>query len=311
MTDKERLLALEAQYRDHIIALNQNSMTDIPFDLFRIYPETADIKELTEQVDDLKRCLDSLRPISQAQLKNLQEALDVEYTYESNRIEGNTLTLRETFLVVDKGMTIGGKSLTEHLEAINHRDALQYVRDIATKEVPITERVLLDIHSLILSGIDRANAGKYRNVDVAISGARHRPPSPFRVAELMKEMFAYYEAEAGKEHPVFLAANMHERLVTIHPFVDGNGRTARLLMNLILLRNDYLIANISGEKDERYAYYDALEAKQVGGDEVPFHRFILSSEKKALIGYIGMLSPDIEEGRGGYYLERIAPFLNS
>lgn len=311
MSENTHLLALQAQYRDHISALNQNSMTSIPFDLSQIYQETADIKELTDQVDDLKKCLDSLRPIPQEQLRNLQEALDVEYTYESNRIEGNTLTLRETFLVVDKGVTIGGKSLTEHLEAINHRDALQYIRDIATKDIPLSERVLLDIHSLILSGIDRSNAGKYRNVDVVISGAQHRPPSPFHVAELMKDLFAYYEAAAGNEHPVFLAANMHERLVTIHPFVDGNGRTARLLMNLILLRNGYLIANISGEKDERYAYYDALEAKQVEGDEKPFHRFILSTEKKALIGYIGMLAPDIEANRGGYYLERIAPYLGS
>ncbi len=102
--------------------------------------------------------------------------------------------------MVDKGVTIGGKSLTEHLEAINHRDALQYIRDIAPKDIPLSERVLLDIHSLILSGIDRTDAGKYRNVGVVISGARHRPPSPFRVAELMKDLFVYYEAAAGNEH---------------------------------------------------------------------------------------------------------------
>lgn len=303
------LCATQAAFRRYIADINANSMVNTPFDLTRIYPETTDVAALMAQVDDLKRCLDSFRPLNPAQVKNLEQAFDVEYTYDSNRIEGNTLTLHETYLVVEKGMTISGKPLTDHLEAVNHRDALAFMKDIATKKVPLTERVVLDIHNFILSNIDWEHAGRYRSMAARIGGARHIPPNPMKIPQLMHDLFVHYEVAKQTEHPVILAADLHSRLVNIHPFVDGNGRTARLVMNLILLQNGFAIANISGDREVRTTYYEALDTSAVDGNAEPFSRFVLSAEKQSLIKYLDMMSPDIEHGKGGYFLERIRPFL--
>lgn len=306
---RTELRALQDRFRRHILALNAGSMSNVPFDLSQVYPDTADIPVLVGQVDDLKRCLDSFRPFDSAQLKNIEETFDVEYTYESNRIEGNTLSLRETYLVVEKGMTVSGKPLKDHLEAVNHRDALNFMKGLAAGNQTLTERTVLDIHNFILSGIDWQNAGRYRTVPVRISGARHVPPNPVKVPQLMDDLFAYYDAARQTEHPVLLAANLHARLVNIHPFVDGNGRTARLVMNLILLQHGYVIANISGEPSERGAYYDALDAALVDGTATAFQRFILKTEKSGLIKYLDLMTPDVEHGKGSYFLERIKPYL--
>lgn len=303
------LFDLQERYRSHIHSINESAMSSVPFDLSRVFPETADIEELKDQLDDLRKCLDSLRPIPEGQLANLQEALDVKYTYDSNRIEGNTLTHQETAMVTLHGLTVSGKPLKDHLEAINHRDAIALVRDIAGRKIPLTERVVFDIHSLILSGIDRENAGRYRNLMVRVAGSDFVFPNPVKVPDLMGRLFSEYDAVKATEHPVVLAANMHARFVNIHPFVDGNGRTARLIMNLILLGNGYVVANISGDKSQRGAYYFALEATHSDEHMTDFLRFILKTEKISMIEYIGLLSPEIEKGRGEYYLERIAPFL--
>lgn len=306
----DRLRATENQYRRHILSLVEKTpMSDAQFDLSPIYPETKEIDVLREQVDDLKRCLDSFRPLGRAHLENIQGAFDVEYTYNSNGIEGNTLTLNETAMVVQHGITIGGKSMREHLEAINHQEAIAYIREIVQDDIPLTESVLKAIHGLILRGIDRENAGRYRNVPVRIQGSSHVPPQPFLVPKAMEEYFATYEAEKAETHPVILAADMHERLVTIHPFIDGNGRTARLVMNLILLRHGYVIASLSSKQELRRTYYQALETKNTTGDSAPFHRLILQTEKDGLLRYLDCMTPDIENGKGGYYLERIEPFL--
>ncbi len=161
--------------------------------LDKIYPQTDNLQQLTEQLTDLKKCLDSFRPLNQQQLHNLNSALDMEYTYESNRIEGNTLTLAETELVVNKGMTIGGKPIKDHQEAINHHEAVQFIREIARNEIDLDESVLLQIHRIVLAGIERENAGCYRSVRVRISGSRHICPNPLKVPYLMQEYFAYYE----------------------------------------------------------------------------------------------------------------------
>lgn len=284
-------------------------MNDVRFDLSPLYPETTDIEELKFQVDDLKRCLDSLKPIPPEQAGNLQEAFDTKYTYDSNRIEGNTLTLQETAMVTLHGATIGGKPFKDHLEAINHRDALKRVREMVEAGEDFTERNLLDIHSMILSGIDRDNAGRYRNIRIRVGGTDHIFPNPMKIPELIATLFADYEASKDVEHPVTLAARMHAGLGNIHPFVDGNGRTARLWMNYLLLRGGYVVANISGDKSQRGQYYSALEATHSDGSMTDFVRFILGTEKASLVEYISMLDPDIPAGRGGYFLERIAPYL--
>jgi len=221
------------------------------------------------------------------QLRNLQsdkvaKAFDIEYTYESNKIEGNTLTLQETALVIEKGLTIGGKSLNEHLEAVNHQHAIEYIKDLAKQNETISERDLLQIHYLILQGINNDQAGKYRNLQVLISGAKHVPPQPFLVPKEMESLFLWYNENKDKLHPVVLSAKMHERLVTIHPFIDGNGRTARLLMNLILLQNGFPIAILKGDVESRLKYYSALETAQVEHNKQPFISLITENVEETM-----------------------------
>ena len=231
----------------------------------------SELDALLAQIDGLKTRLDTARPLTSTQL---QLAMDIEYTYESNRIEGNTLTLRETDLVVNKGLTVGGKSMREHLEAINHYEAILYIRELAAKTALLDEREVRNIHALVLRGIDRDNAGRYRNLPVMISGSRHVPPQPWAVPKLMEDYGLWLSGKSLNLHPVVRAAEAHERLVTIHPFIDGNGRTARLLMNLVLLSDGMTIANIPGDTDSRRTYYDALEKVNLEGDKTEFIHLI-------------------------------------
>ena len=287
---------LKQQYQQYILDINKGNEHGNNFiDINLIYPKTEDIAVLCEQLTDLKKCLDSFRPLNTAQLKNLDEFYEVHYTYESNRIEGNTLTLQETYLVLHKGMTIGGKPLQDHVEAVNHRNAFQYIQEIAKSENDFSESVLLDIHDFILKNIDNHNAGKYRST----VGQGHALALP------MQQYFEQYETQKKTIHPVILAANMHERLVTIHPFIDGNGRTARLVMNLILLKNGYPIINISGENESRTEYYKALEAVQTQKNPTAFQRYILQQAKISLWNYLQLFADNLEEEKGEYFFRKV------
>jgi Fic family protein len=312
MLSKADLLAIERRYVEHVrLLLDKAPMSDQNINLTPLYPDTDDIEALTLQVDDLKKCLDSLRPIPTEQVGNLQAAFDTQYTYDSNRIEGNTLTLNETAMVIEHGITIAGKPLKDHLEAINHRDAINLVRELVAHGSDLTPGALMDIHAIVLSGIDRHNAGRFRTTRVRVAGSAYPFPNPLKVPELMDDFFALYEAEKGVSHPVSFSAKVHARLVNIHPFVDGNGRTARLIMNFILLKNGYVVANISGDKARRGQYYTALERSHADATMSDFVRFVLATERASLMEYIAMLNPDIESNRGGYFLERIAPLLKT
>ena len=237
-------------------------------------------------LDQLQRELNALRTYDSYRIA---QALELEYTFESNRIEGNTLTLRETDLVINEGLTVSGKSMREHLEAVNHQEAISYIKELVQRKIQINEREVLAIHNLILRGIQPEYAGKYRDIQVMIKGSAHMPPQPFLVKDEMIKYFEWYEQHKDKLHPVLLAAEMHERLVTIHPFVDGNGRTSRLIMNLILLSKGYVIANIKGDYDTRMKYYDALEQVQTNQSQETFHHFIVDVEIDCLKRYLTIL----------------------
>ncbi|CEN33575.1 Fic family protein [Capnocytophaga cynodegmi] len=231
------------------------------------------------EIDNLKNRLNELRAL---QSEKVVKALEIEYTYESNKIEGNTLTLQETALVIEKGLTIGGKTLNEHLEAVNHTHAIDFIKEIAKGNEPITERLITEIHALILKGIDNSNAGRYRNVPVLISGAKHVPPQPYAVPLEMEKLMQWYNDNKDTLHPIELASEMHERLVTIHPFIDGNGRTSRLLMNLILLRWGYPIAILKGDTESRLKYYGTLETAQIENDKRPFIDLIADNIRQTI-----------------------------
>lgn len=245
------------------------------------------LNNLLEEVDALKARLDTF---SEYDSYKIAEALDLEYTFETNRIEGNTMTLRETDLVINKGLTISGKSMREHLEVINHQEAIVFIKDLMQKKTLLNEHAVLSIHNLILRGIHPMDAGTYRKVQVMIKGSTHLPPQPYLVAKEMGIFFIWYETNKNKLHPIVLAAEMHERLVNIHPFIDGNGKTSRLVMNLILLQNGYVIANIKGDYENRIQYYQSLETAQTKKNREDFMLFIAQIEKENLERYLAIIS---------------------
>lgn len=208
------------------------------------------------KIDSMKKRIDEHRPLSTNAVKTLREKLIVDWTYNTNAIEGNTLTLSETKVVLE-GITIGGKSVTEHLEAINHKEAIEYLETIIKENKDLTEWTLKNIHQLILKDIDDQNAGKYRNENVTISGASHIPPNHMILSELMQKLFWEYDKAWNNYHPVIKACLLHGEFVKIHPFVDGNGRTARLLLNFELMKHGYTPIVIT--KDRRSEYYEALD----------------------------------------------------
>lgn len=246
---------------------------------------------LLDQLTHKKKRLDKLQPLPATQIKNLDEWYRVELTYTSNAIEGNTLTRRETGLVVDKGLTIAGKSFIEHLEAVNHAEAVDYIKQLAaeTKPADITDDTILEIHKCILSKIDQPQAGRYRNVPVRVAGSTTVFPNHMRVAELMAEFLAELRHKAATLHPAELAAFAHFRLVSIHPFADGDGRTARLLMNLILEQSGYPPAIIRNE--DRLRYINVLEQARMTEDPNLFYAIVYEAIDRSLDIYLGEDKP--------------------
>ena len=231
-----------------------------------------------------KLSLDQLRPLPNELLQNLDDWFRVELTYSSNAIEGNTLTRRETAVVIEKGLTVGGKTLKEHLEATNHSQALDFIYSLTHKSPSdLTAHDILGIHAIILKSIDDANAGHYRSIPVRISGSAVIMPNARKVPDLMDEFQGWLTSSTGL-HPVEFAGEAHYRLVTIHPFVDGNGRTARLLMNLLLIMQGYPPAII--RKRDRLAYINALEEAQLGGSKKAYEKIIAKAVDRSLDIYL-------------------------
>jgi fido (protein-threonine AMPylation protein) len=245
-----------------------------------------------EQLSLKKAALDRHGPLPPELLRNLEQWFAIELTYTSNAIEGNTLTRQETAIVVEKGLTVSGKTLVEHLEATNHARALVEVwKRARSKTSDLTERDILDLHACILRGIDDGNAGCYRSIAVRISGSRVVLPNPVKVPDLMTKCIQHISTSPHL-HPVELAAEAHYRLVSIHPFVDGNGRTARLLMNLILLQNGYPPAII--RKRDRLRYIQSLEHAQLGGSKEPCMQVIREAVDRSLDIYVRAVNPTEE-----------------
>ena len=238
-----------------------------------------------DEVDKLNELLNSKRPISKETLKSLKESINLEWTYNSNGIEGNTLTLRETQVVLE-GITVGGKSLKEHLEVINHEQAILFLDDLIKDKEPISEWNIKNIHGLVLKEIANDNAGKYRNENVKIKGATHIPPDYLIASELMENLVLNYE-NWDKYHPIIKAALLHGELVKIHPFVDGNGRTSRLVMNLSLMNSGYLPVIV--KKEKRLEYYNALDKAHTTGDYTDFVKLVNELEIEMLNKYLKLL----------------------
>lgn len=258
------------------------------------WPEEMDmeLQNLFKSIDQKKKILDDNRPLPPEVIENLRDYFLVDWTYNSNAIEGNTLTLLETKVILE-GITVGGKSLREHFEVINHKEAILYVEELISNKEPLTEHIIKQLHYLILKNIRDRDAGKYREVNVFITGSKHVPPMNSLVPPRMRELIDWlYSDEANELHPIEKAARFHHGFVYIHPFVDGNGRTGRLLMNLILMQNDYPVTVIKTTR--RHEYYNALEKASVDKDYNDIINLVAEEVENSLDIFIKALGKDVK-----------------
>lgn len=261
------------------------------------------MQEIMKKIEENKAILQNLLKNKDNQ-KTLDKWLKTELAYTSNAIEGNTLTRQETELAIEENLTSGSKPINDYLEAINHAKAFEFILRASKQHVKIDESFVLQIHKIILSGIDDSNAGFYRSVRVRISGSQTVLPNPIKVPDLMKEFGQWL---IQKDNDILIKAiEAHYRLVTIHPFTDGNGRTARLLLNAILLQNGY--APIIIRTIDRKRYLTALETYQVRENNEPYYNFMLSSLNRSLKMMIALL--DVNQKEPSKDMLTIAKFAN-
>ncbi len=248
------------------------------------------LEKQLERIQQKKAELDKLRPISTYALKSIKESLTLEWTYNSNSIEGNTLTLQETKMVLEEGFTIKGKSLREHLEAVNHQEAIEYVEDLVAKDYNLKSSDVLGVHHLVLQKIEKDHAGKYRTSGVRISGANFVPPNALKVDEYMTELIEW--TNSTKMNPIIKASIFHHRFVWIHPFFDGNGRTVRLIFNLLLMKEGFPPAIIL--KNDRKKYYDALNQAN-NGDYSKILLLVLQALERSTDIYLSSLNNSYDQ----------------
>lgn len=238
---------------------------------------------LLEIIDQKKKELDSRRPLTEGEVARLTEEFTVEYTYNSNAIEGNTLTLRETDMVL-RGLTIDRKPLKDHMEAVGHKEAFDFVRELVRDSVPMSEHVIQQIHYLVLAD-KKADRGVYRRVPVHIMGAQHEPVQPYLIQPRMEQLMLSY-AEST-EHIVTKLARFHIEFEGIHPFIDGNGRTGRLLVNLELMKAGYPPIDI--KFTDRMAYYNAFDEYHAKHTLSAMEKLFADYLKARLEQYLAML----------------------
>lgn len=252
--------------------------------------EFAGLGDYLERIASKKYQLDKFRPIPTIALQSIKESLTIEWTYNSNSIEGNTLTLQETKLVLEEGLTISGKSLREHFEAVNHQDAIEYVETLVSPNYQFTTKDVLDVHALVLAKIEKEYAGRFRTSAVRISGANFLPPNALKVSEFMDELMVW--ANTTDLNPLIKSAIFHHRFVWIHPFFDGNGRTVRLMFNLIFMKMGFPPAVIL--KNDRKKYYDALNQANKE-DYSKLLLLVLQALERSLDIYLSSLNNTLED----------------
>ena len=238
------------------------------------------------EIEQKRDRLNAMRPLTPGEVKRLQEEFMVEFTYNSNAIEGNTLTLKETAMVLE-GMTIDQKPLKDHLEAVGHRDAFLYIQDIAKQDVPLSEFVIKNIHSLVLMN-QPEDKGIYRKIPVRIMGAYTEPVQPYLIEPKMTELLAANEERKITMSVIERIARFHLEFEGIHPFIDGNGRTGRLIMNLDLIRNGYPAINVKFA--DRKKYYDAFDAYFRDGNAEEMTELIAGYVNQRLDEYLEILT---------------------
>ncbi len=264
-----------------------------------------------QSINQLKLWLDAFRPLPATVVAELRQRYTVRFTYHSNALEGNTLTQSETELVLTTGITIGGKTLQEHLEVIGHQAAIAYIETLAQQHTVIGEWEIRQIHNLILRQIAPEEAGQYRTLDVQAAGTGYVYPPHYQLPERMADFTTWLNtARSPSLHPVLYAAEAHYRLVSIHPFRDGNGRAGRLLMNLLLLRSGYPIVIIANQNRQRYI--EALVQGQQFGAWAAFFDLIIAATERSLIELLSILATAGDsQNQGSPFYRDILDFLQT
>ncbi len=248
--------------------------------------------EIISRLESKKQKLDLSRPFSYIVLNRIKSDIALEWTYHSNSIEGNTLNLNETKIVLEEGMTIKGKTLREHFEIVNHHEAIDFVSSLVAQKGILSEKDILELHSILMTKIEKEFGGRYRNGRVRIMGANFVPPNPLKVNNLMTELINNVRIAKDEWPVVWLATLFHHHFVHIHPFFDGNGRMVRLVMNLLLMKAGYPSAIIL--QQDRKKYYDALN-KANNGDYEKLFLLILQAIERSLNIYLNALPPETED----------------
>lgn len=244
------------------------------------------------RIAEKKAILDALRPLPSIAVQKIKESLALEWTYNSNSIEGNTLTLQETKMVIEEGMTVKGKSLREHFETLNHQEAIDFLETLISDNYILKSNDILEIHGLVLQKIEKDFAGRYRNSGVRISGANFVPPNALKINDLMEELITWVNEEELTTSTIVKASIFHHRFVWIHPFFDGNGRTVRLVFNLLLMKEGFPPAIIL--KNDRKKYYDALN-KANNGDYSKILLLVIQAVERSLDIYVSSLTNTYED----------------
>lgn len=246
--------------------------------------------QINTRLDDKLKQLNAKRPLPPHVVRKLNEQFALEMTYNSNAIEGNSLTLKETAWVIQDGITIKGKPMKDHLEAIDHYAALSYLYDLIEHDArqTVSEVLIRTVHRLVVRETEQQTAGMYRTGNVMITGSNHTPPDASALPGLMHDLISWIRSNQKKLHPVEIAAIVHHKLVYIHPFFDGNGRTARVMMNLLLLQQGYPLVIVL--KNDRKKYYQALSQADLG-DYTSLVRFTGQTVERSLNIYLKTISP--------------------
>lgn len=242
--------------------------------------------KILNQIDILLSQLNLCRPLTQGEVERLRDEFLIDFTYNSNAIEGNTLTLQETALIINEGITIAQKSLKDHMEVIGHKEAYCYIEELVKQKIPLSEKVIKDIHSIVLMDKPQ-DKGVYRRVPVRIMGAVHEPPQPYLVPVQMEQLILEYEEMKKVMHPIERLALFHLKFEGIHPFIDGNGRTGRLLLNLELMKEGYPAINVKFA--DRRRYYDCFTSyHESNGDPKAIIQMVAEYVQEALERYLAI-----------------------
>jgi Fic family protein len=262
-----------------------------------------DYRNILDRLHNKWQKVHQARPLTNNLLSKISHELSLEWTYHSNSIEGNTLNLNETRVILEHGMTIRGKSLREHFEVVNHQDAIDYITSLVSRDFVLTQDDILDVHRIVMTKIEKDFAGRYRNGGVRIGGANFLPPNALKVPDLMSSLIAHLTDETADWPVIWTATLFHHHFVHIHPFFDGNGRTARLLMNFILMKEGYPPAIIL--QQDRKKYYDALNQANQGRYDKLF-LLILQAVERSLNIYLHVLPSATDDDDYAYISDIVA-----